>query len=196
MFILFVVYPKLLTEAHQHQQWKAPVYENVPQVLSHATTTNQFLEEETYCVPSQHIQLSPTSSCSFDESDETLHYAYGYGYTNTSMLDHNQAITGHGTPIIQDEFFNSWDDYSVGNSSSLASPIGSNPVIPNSFIPYKQELQTMEQLLPLDFSNSYWLLDQPDMSIEYQQPLPDYQFFEYNIPSQPLYNNQPWTFTM
>jgi hypothetical protein len=156
-----------LTEPLQ-QSWKAPVYEPVaPQF------TNQFLEEETYCVPSQH--LSPTSSCSFDESDDTLHYAYGYGCTNNSMLDHNQTISGN------DYSFHSWDDYSSG--SSHASPIGCNPVT-NSFV-YKQE-QTIEQLLPLDFSNSYWLLDQP--TVDYQ-PLPDYQFFDFNIPSQPLYNN-------
>lgn len=177
-----IVYPKLLTES---QQWKTPIYENVPQVLSHATT-NQFLEEEAYCVPSQHIQLSPTSSCSFDESDETLHYAYGYGYTNTSMLDHNQTISGNGTPTVQEDFFNSWDDYSSG--SSHASPIGCNPITTNNIIPYKQESQMMGDLLPLDLDNSYWLLNQPDIPPVYQ-PLPDHQFFDYRIPSQPLYNN-------
>ncbi|KAG1115667.1 hypothetical protein G6F42_013885 [Rhizopus arrhizus] len=144
------VFPKVLTE----QDWKAPIYAHnipqVPQVPSHAIKVEspvQFLED--FYIPSQQQQqhqqhgfslssLSPTSSSSFvDESDETLHYAYGYNYTNntitttsspsaTSMLDH-QAISGNVTPI-QDEFY-SWDD--IENYSVTASPIGYNPIVTN-----------------------------------------------------------------
>lgn len=144
------MFPKVLTE----QDWKAPIYEHnvpqVPQVPSHAIKVEspvQFLED--FYIPSQQQQqhqqhgfslssLSPTSSSSFvDESDETLHYAYGYNYTNntitttsspsaTSMLDH-QAISGNVTPI-QDEFY-SWDD--IENYSVTASPIGYNPIVTN-----------------------------------------------------------------
>ncbi|GAN04616.1 hypothetical protein MAM1_0069d04077 [Mucor ambiguus] len=148
------VFPKVLTE----QDWKAPIYEHnvpqisqVPQVPSHAIKVEspvQFLED--FYVPSQQQQpqhqqhgfplssLSPTSLSSFvDESDETLHYAYGYNYTNstitttsspsaTSMLDH-QAISGNVTPL-QDEFY-SWDD--IENYSVTASPIGYNPIVTN-----------------------------------------------------------------
>ncbi|KAI8989992.1 hypothetical protein BDB01DRAFT_709335, partial [Pilobolus umbonatus] len=57
------VYPKLT------DGWKPPVFENVPQVLSHNF--------------SQQLS-SPTSYTSY-ESDELLNYTYAYGYTNTSM---------------------------------------------------------------------------------------------------------------
>ena len=136
------MFPKVLTE----QDWKAPIYDhNIPQVPSHTIKVEspiQFLDD--YYVPSQqhHVMqlssLSPTSSNSFvDESDETLHYAYGYNYTSntitttsspsaTSMLDH-QAISGNVTPI-QDEFY-SWDD--IENYSVTASPIGYNPIVTN-----------------------------------------------------------------
>lgn len=138
------MYPKLLTEEH----WAAPIYEAVPQVLSHSNNQSIYndLYEDSYCVPSQSTSsLSPTSSSSFvDESDETLYYAYGYGYTNntttattttitttsssspsaSSMLDH-QTISGNVTPI-QDSSSYSWDDIETyGN----ASPIGWNPVL-------------------------------------------------------------------
>ncbi|CEP14925.1 hypothetical protein [Parasitella parasitica] len=147
------VFPKALTE----QDWKAPLYEhNAPQVPSHTIKLEpqtQLLDN--YYIPSQQQQqqqqryqqqhnfpllsFSPTSLNSFvDESDETLHYAYGY-YTNnttitttsspsaTSMLDH-QAISGNGTPT-RDEF-HVWDD--IENYSVAASSMGyNNQLAPN-----------------------------------------------------------------
>lgn len=192
----FLVYPKLTEE-----NWATPIYERVPQVLSH---NNQSIYtdfyEDSYCVPSQSgsISLSPTSSSSFvDESDETLHYAYGYGYTNntittspsaTSMLDH-QTISGNVTPI-QDSSY-SWDD--IENYS----PIGSNPIMMNQFpttaIYQQKDLNTnsfndftLLQQLP---TNNYWYNN--DMPIEYQ-PQPQQHYFEYSIP--PQYNNT-WSYS-
>ncbi|GAA5812355.1 hypothetical protein MFLAVUS_005806 [Mucor flavus] len=202
------VYPRL-TEEH----WATPIFEPVPQVLSHSNQSiYSDLYEDSYCVPSQSTSsLSPTSSSSFvDESDETLYYAYGYGYTNnnnntitttsspsaTSMLEH-QTISGNVTPI-QDASY-SWDDIETyGN----ASPIGWNPVLSDTIIQLQQypstnviyqpqkDLNVAQQPLNMLNQPTYWFNN--DMSIEYQPQPPQQNYFEYSIPSQ---YNPCWSYT-
>lgn len=186
----FLVYPKLTEE-----NWTTPIYERVPQVLSHSNNQSIYTDfyEESYCVPSQ-SSLSPVSSSSFvDESDETLHYAYGYGYTNntittspsaTSMLDH-QTISGNVTPI-QDSSY-SWDD--IENYS----PIGSNPIMMNQFPIYQQQKDITTQFndftLLQQLPTNYWYTN--DMPIEYQPQPQQQNYFEYSIP--PQYNT--WSYS-
>ncbi|KAG2206256.1 hypothetical protein INT47_007269 [Mucor saturninus] len=189
------VYPKLTEE-----NWTTPIYERVPQVLSHSNNQSIYTDfyDESYCVPSQSgSSLSPVSSSSFvDESDETLHHAYGYGYTNntittspsaTSMLDH-QTISGNVTPL-QDSSY-SWDD--IENYS----PIGSNPIMMNQFPTtaiYQQKditnsFNDFTLLQQLPANNNYWYTN--DMPIDYQ-PQPQQNYFEYSIP--PQYNT--WSYS-
>lgn len=214
------MYPKLTEE-----QWKAPLYESVPQVLSHSNNQSIYNDfyDDSYCVPSQsNSSLSPASSNSFvDESDETLHCAYGYSYTNntttptntitttsspsaSSMLDH-QTISGNVTPL-QDTAY-SWDDIETYRT---ASPIGCNPIM-NDMIQFQTfpttapiyQPQQKELLLaqPQPFADLNMFNQQPTYwynnaaSTGYQQPQHHEQsLFEYSIPSN--YNeSNSWSFT-
>ncbi|KAI8063655.1 uncharacterized protein B0P05DRAFT_555182 [Gilbertella persicaria] len=184
------VYPKLTEE---QSSWKTPIYENVPQVLSHAKMpshpltistmvspvyTPPFFDEEVPCVPSQGSglqllsSLSPTSASSFDElSDETLHYAYG-GYTNNMLDHHHQTISGNVTPL-QDEFY-SWDDI-----STLASPIGSTPISSFNQFPMNYQKEMTTHLFDFNMPAATWV---------------DNDFSSHPIPSQSQQLYQPWSF--
>lgn len=187
------MYPKLTEE-----YWKQPIYENVPQVLSNQSIYNDFYDGG-YCVPSQ--QLSPAaSSTSFagDESDETLHYAYGYGYTNSitnspalplainttvSMLDHNQAISGNVTPISY-----SWDDnnYMESFSSGSSSPIGSTHM--NNDISSSTNVVQFQQPFPTTADIIYQTQQQKELSsIIIQQPAFDFNSSLMNTTTAPNY---------
>lgn len=215
------VYPKLTEE-----QWKTPLYESVPQVLSHSNNQSIYNDfyDDSYCVPSQsNSTLSPASSSSFvDESDETLHCAYGYSYTNnsttptntitttsspsaSSMLDHH-TISGNVTPI-QDAAY-SWDDI---ENYRTASPIGYTPIL-NDMIqfqtfpttapiyqPQQKELliaqpQPFADLSMFNQQPTYWY-NNNTTTTGYQQPqLHEQNLFEYSIPSNYSESNS-WSFT-
>lgn len=208
-----------MTEEH----WKQPIYENVPQVPSQTNNQsiyNDFYDDSntntaTYCVPSQQksnsSSLSPISCNSFmDESDEALHYAYGYGYTNhtstintttsspllainttTSMLDHqyqqmtspidaSTTISGNVTPTCY-----SWDDnYMESTSSGYNSSGSSSPIGCGPIIDTTATASTIVQF-PQPFPTTTDIIYQTQQQKELSSIIIQQPIFDLNTMVQP-----------
>jgi hypothetical protein len=160
------VYPKLTEESID--ELTKPIYENFPQVTSYTQPMASF--DQDFYIPSQH--LSPTYT---NESDETLHFTYGYNTTTFTT----PPFTTASSPTTMNSFNNSPTLLYTTTSPSMldhhVTTISGNvtPLLHDNFYSW-------DESLPIGFYPTHY---KQQNTATIQQP-----FFDFTVPSQQFIN--------
>lgn len=144
------------TQLLNHQATWSPIVSPPLSSSCDADDEPYFLNSYAVNTTMQQPSLSPCSSSA--ESDEMLHFTYGFGYTNQNalsesygMLDHQSLLGNAASPIESDLY--SWDTPNAQmNMVEEMSPIGCDPIsYPLQSYPLDTFQQSDDIFLPTDF---------------------------------------------